>query len=153
MNEYIKLVTENSNIIKIKEVASIVNKTNEKNVITVQKNSLSAGEVYLLPEAPKDESNNHYYFENIKKIKSKYLYYILKYNENNLSNLAKLTTTINLSRSNLENIDIQLVSDEIQDQIINQCDFYNNAINALKEINNVILNKEIIKQIQKIACL
>jgi restriction endonuclease S subunit len=129
----------------IKDVCEIENSCLEEDSIMIQKNSSIAGKVSL--SSSKCDSKNYYYLHNIKKVNKKYLYYLLKNNEQTLRKLSNLTVTTNLSRNNLENFEIPIVSVEIQDKIITQIELYDNIIKQLIEMNNIILSKYSIKDV------
>ena len=134
-----------ANTIMIKDVCEIENSCLEEDSIMIQKNSSIAGKVSL--SSSKCDSKNYYYLHNIKKVNKKYLYYLLKNNEQTLRKLSNLTVTTNLSRNNLENFEIPIVSVEIQDKIITQIELYDNIIKQLIEMNNIILSKYSIKDV------
>jgi hypothetical protein len=134
-----------ANTIMIKDICEIENSCLEEDSIMIQKNSSIAGKVSL--SSSKCDSKNYYYLHNIKKVNKKYLYYLLKNNEQTLRKLSNLTVTTNLSRNNLENFEIPIVSVEIQDKIITQIELYDNIIKQLIEMNNIILSKYSIKDV------
>jgi hypothetical protein len=134
-----------SKTMMVKDFCDIENICLQENIIMVQRNSSVAGKVSL--STSKTDNKNYYYLNNIKEINNKYFYYILKNNENKLKKLANLTVTTNLSRTNLENFEVPIVSLEIQDKIIKQLESYDKIINQLNEINTIILLKNIIKDV------
>ena len=71
----------------------------------------------------------------------------MKENENKLNKLAKMTVTINLSRTNLETFNIPIMDKSLQENIISQLDYYETIIKQLLEVNNFILSKNIIKEV------
>jgi len=134
-----------SKTVMVKDLCEIETSCLQENIIMVQRNSSIAGKVSL--STSKSDNKNYYYLNNIKNVDKKYFYYILRNNENKLKKLANLTVTTNLSRTNLENVEIPIVSLENQDKIVKQLESYENIINQLNEINNIILSKNIIKDI------
>jgi type I restriction-modification system DNA methylase subunit len=70
-------------------------------------------------------------------IMTKYLYYLLSDNKNNLTNLYQGTAQKVISKTNLKSIKIPIPSLERQKEIVDYCEFNNNLINQLeKEIEN-----------------
>lgn len=148
-NKFISLFNDKFDKIKIKDICTIDSKPNKINTIMIQRNSNSVGKVTL---STKDsiETTNIYYLNNIKNYNESCLYHILKYNEENFFKLANLTSTINLNRTNLENFEIQVYSDEIQEKIITQCESYDKICSNLLEMNNTIILKTIVSEINKL---
>jgi len=145
-NKFISLFNDKFDKIKIKDICTIDSKPNKINTIMIQRNSNSVGKVTL---STKDsiETTNIYYLNNVKNYNETCLYHILKYNEENFFKLANLTSTINLNRTNLENFEIQVYSDEIQEKIITQCESYDKICSNLSEINNTIILQTIVSEI------
>jgi hypothetical protein len=148
-NKFISLFNDKFDKIKIKDICTIDSKPNKINTIMIQRNSNSVGKVTL---STKDsiETTNIYYLNNVKNYNENCLYHILKYNEENFFKLANLTSTINLNRTNLENFEIQVYSDEIQEKIITQCESYDKICSNLLEMNNTIILKTIVSEINKL---
>lgn len=149
--EFISLFDNKFDKIKLKTICSIEkNNSNKDSKIIIQKNSNAAGTVSLINDE-NIESNNIYCLNDInKKYDKKCLYYILKNKEAELFNLASLTVTISLNRTNLENFEIEDYPKEIQEKIIFECDKYDNICNNLEQFNNTIISKNIIHEINKI---
>ena len=148
-NKFISLFNDKFDKIKIKDICTIDSKPNKINTIMIQRNSNSVGKVTL---STKDsiETTNIYYLNNVKNYNETGLYHILKYNEENFFKLANLTSSINLNRTNLENFEIQVYSDEIQEKIIAQCESYDKICSNLSEMNNTIILKTIVSEITKL---
>lgn len=148
-NKFISLFNDKFDKIKIKDICTIDSKPNKINTIMIQRNSNSVGKVTL---STKDsiETTNIYYLNNVKNYNETCLYHILKYNEENFFKLANLTSSINLNRTNLENFEIQVYSDEIQEKIIAQCESYDKICSNLSEMNNTIILKTIVSEITKL---
>jgi restriction endonuclease S subunit len=68
------------------------------------------------------------------------LYYILKNDEEKLNKLALITNTINLSRTNLENYEICIPSEEFQQKIIDTVSIYDKMCENLLS-NNTLIEK------------
>lgn len=141
----IKLLDNKANISKEKLVnlCTIELSTDKKDTITIQKNSNNAGKV-LLSEG-ENENSNIYFLNNVIGIDNLFLYHILKYNEDNLNKLAKLTVTISLNRNNLENFEIPMIEEKLQKDIIKEINSFEEKIEELKKVNNIILSKKIIQ--------
>ena len=60
------------------------------------------------------------------------VYYILKNDEEKLNKLALITNTINLSRTNLENYEICIPSEEFQQKIIDTVSIYDKICEMLR---------------------
>jgi restriction endonuclease S subunit len=75
----------------------------------------------------------------------RYLYFVLKY-LNNLSNDAHGATIPGITKENLTNLDIPILSIEIQNKIVEYCDHNNNLIIELNKVidSNKLLMKNII---------
>jgi restriction endonuclease S subunit len=92
-----------------------------------------------------NENSNIYFLNNVIGIDNLFLYHILKYNEDNLNKLAKLTVTISLNRNNLENFEIPMIEEKLQKDIIKEINSFEEKIEELKKVNNIILSKKIIQ--------
>jgi type I restriction enzyme S subunit len=75
----------------------------------------------------------------------RYLYFVLKY-LNNLSNDAHGATISGITKENLSNLDIPIPSIEIQNKIVEYCEYNNNLIIKLNKVidSNKLLMKDII---------
>ena len=135
-----------SNNIKIKDVCYIDNKPNNIGTIMIQRNSNIAGKVSLSTEDD-GESINIYYLNNVNGINEKCLYYFLKNNENKLMQLANMTKTINLNKTNIENFEIPDISNDLQKDLLTQLEYYENICDNLLKINKTILSKNIFNTI------
>lgn len=148
--KFINLFNDKFDKIKIKDICNIDSKPSKVNTIMIQRNSNAVGTVSLSTE-DSIETTNIYYLNNIKKdFNEKCLYHILKNNEEQFFKLANLTSTVNLNRTNLENFEIQVYSEEVQEKIVTQCDLYDKICNDLSEMNNTIVIKNIVNEITKL---
>jgi len=146
-SEYLKIFLENiENLeyVELKTLCKIDTNTENINTIIIQRNSNQTGNVSLSQEKL---SNTNMYFLNNVTINNKYLYYFLKENEDKLNKLGKITVTVNLSRTNLETFNIPVINETLQEKIVIQLDYYENIIKELLQINDIILSKNIIKEV------
>jgi type I restriction-modification system DNA methylase subunit len=150
ISEYINLYIYNCDKIKLKNICTIDNKPEQTNTISIQRNSISGGTVFLSTDESTESINIYYLVKVNSSYINKFLYYILKNYEPKLIELAHLTSSINLNKTNLENFEIPNLPLNIQEQIIQQCSVYENICNNLQEINQTILSKNIIQQINKL---
>jgi type I restriction enzyme S subunit len=74
----------------------------------------------------------------------KYIFYIILY-FSDLSIYAKGTTIKGITKENLSNIIIPIPSIEIQNEIVNKCDYYSDLIIKLQNENNNLINNNIIE--------
>ena len=74
----------------------------------------------------------------------KYIYLVLTY-ITNLEFYAVGTTIKGISKENLISIKLPIPPKEIQEQIVTQCDYYDNLIKILTDENNRLLNNKIIE--------
>ena len=148
-SDYLKIFLESVEKlqhVELKTLCKIDTSTETNNTIIIQRNSIQAGKISLSLE--KLSNTNMYFLNNLNEnINNKYLYYFLKENENKLNKLAKMTVTINLSRTNLETFNIPIMDKSLQENIISQLDYYETIIKQLLEVNNFILSKNIIKEV------
>jgi hypothetical protein len=135
---FIDLYTLHSKSVMLKSICSIDVKPTNDTQISIQKNSMAAGTVYIYKNTDNNNNNtndyntndyntndyntndyntNLYYINNIKTIDPICLYYILQNDKEKLNKLALLTN--NISRTNLENYEICIPSEEFQKKIIN----------------------------------
>ena len=147
--KFINLFNDKFDKIKIKDICNIDSKPSKVNTIMIQRNSNAVGTVSLSTEES-IETTNIYYLNNIKDFNEKCLYHILKNNEEQFFKLANLTSTINLNRTNLENFEIQIYTEDVQDKIVMQCDLYDRICNDLSEMKSTIIIKNIINEITKL---
>ena len=82
---------------------------------------------------------------NLKNISLSALYVLLKHNESNLNKLASITTTINLSRTNLENFEIKSLPVDIQENMIKTVNEYDNINKSLFKNMESLVNTNIFK--------
>jgi restriction endonuclease S subunit len=148
--KFINLFNDKFDKIKIKDICNIDSKPSKVNTIMIQRNSNAVGTVSLSTE-DSIETTNIYYLNNIKKdFNEKCLYHILKNNEEQFFKLANLTSTVNLNRTNLENFEIQIYTEDVQEKIVTQCDLYDRICNDLSEMNSTIMIKNIVNEITKL---
>jgi len=85
------------------------------------------------------------------KINNYYLFNILKSQEiqNKFQNSYKQATIPKLSLDTIRNTNIPIPSKEIQEYIVQKCDYYDNLINTLKQENEKLQNNNIIDVILK----
>jgi type I restriction enzyme S subunit len=76
---------------------------------------------------------------------TKYIYYLLILNKNNLRNLYNGSVQKVISKVNLLNYKIPVPSLEIQNKIVQECEYYDNMINILKSENEKLHNNNIIE--------
>jgi hypothetical protein len=148
--KFINLFNDKFDKIKIKDICNIDSKPSKVNTIMIQRNSNAVGTVSLSTE-DSIETTNIYYLNNIKKdFNEKCLYHVLKNSEEQFFKLANLTSTVNLNRTNLENFEIQIYTEDVQEKIVTQCDLYDRICNDLSEMNSTIMIKNIINEITKL---
>ena len=75
----------------------------------------------------------------------KYIYYYLSSNFNILQNILIGSTIKHINKENLNNINIPIPTNEIQEYIIKECDYYDNLIDILKKENERLQNNKIIE--------
>ncbi len=141
---YLDIVTDNTNFIKLKEICTIDNKPDNTTKYCIQRNSKTAGAIFNYDI--KDANNNNVYFiNNIKNYIPECLYIILKYNESKLNKFSCITNTINLSKNCLENLEIKNISLDIQTNVINKYNIYENLINKTKTNFNLLVEENLFK--------
>ena len=75
----------------------------------------------------------------------KYIYYYLSSNFNILQNILIGSTIKHINKENLNNINIPIPTNEIQEYIVKECDYYDNLIDILKKENERLQNNKIIE--------
>jgi len=85
------------------------------------------------------------------KINNNYLYNILKSQEiqDKFQNSYKQATIPKLSLDTIRNITIPIPSNEIQEYIVTECEYYDNLIDTLKKENERLQNNKIIEMVLK----
>ena len=121
-----------------------------KPIISILKNSLSAGTVNKYNNTDILSNNSYYILPNNENFKEDYIYYYLKYNENNLKNTAQLSPQPNLSLNYLSSYKIPNIDLDNQINIINYCKEFDNNINKYELENETIKNKDIMSIISKL---
>ncbi|AYV76548.1 MAG: type I restriction-modification DNA methylase [Terrestrivirus sp.] len=116
----------------------------EKNTITIPRSGNSAGFVNITFKKSYI-ANFGYYIDDLLEVNSKYLYYNLKSIENKLMSLPRGTAQPNLGRTDLENVQINIVSKDKQNEIVTYCDDLSNMIQQLG--NQIKSNNGLMKQI------
>uniref|UniRef100_A0A6C0HX47 DNA methylase adenine-specific domain-containing protein n=1 Tax=viral metagenome TaxID=1070528 RepID=A0A6C0HX47_9ZZZZ len=152
-SKYIETVCEKYPVIKLKELCDVnikpTEECNYQDILCVQRNSKSAGNTLyynnLINNIEKSNSinTNLYYLNNLKNITPSALYVLLKYNEANLNKLASITTTINLSRTNLENFEIKNIPIEVQENMVKMVNEYDNITKSLYKNMELLINTSI----------
>ena len=95
------------------------------------KSAATSHQVALLPNKLTNNNYFYYYLQNIK---------------NKIMDLAQYTTGLGtIRKTDIENLLIPIPSKEIQEQIVKECDYYDNLIKILTDENNRLLNNNIIK--------
>jgi hypothetical protein len=124
---------------KLNNICKISHESTNKNTISINRNSTSAGTIYLTSE-DNESSTNNYYLEPLNdKITTMELFYVLKFYESKLKNMSKVNNTINLARNKIENLDIPISLGELKN-IENKCAKYDIQINTLNSVNNTLTN-------------
>ncbi len=150
---YIDTVCEKYSVIKLKELCDIDVKPDEctnQEILCVQRNSKSAGNTLYYNSTNYNSNSsgintNLYYINNLRNISQSALYILLKHNEANLNKIASITTTINLSRTNLENFEIKNIPIEHQENMIKTINEYDNIIKSLSKNIELLINTNIFK--------
>jgi restriction endonuclease S subunit len=95
------------------------------------KSAATSHQVALLPNKLTNNNYFYYYLQNIK---------------NKIMDLAQYTTGLGtIRKTDIENLLIPIPSKETQEQIVKECDYYDNLIKILTDENNRLLNNNIIK--------
>lgn len=140
-----------SNMILLDEIIDLIYEENDEKLICINRNSLLAGHVSLYIG---DLNTNSYYLKpKNNNFLLEYIYYYLKFKETMIKDMSKLTQQYNLIKSNLLNIKIPNISLKLQNEIINNCQEFDNNINLLTLNNQVIKNKNIFEIINNFQCL
>ena len=121
-----------------------------KKLIGVIRNGLTAGTVNLINENTVLSNNSHYIYVGETHHMIKYVYHIMKHNENKLIELANLTPQPNLNKSNLLSLKIADLDPTNQQQLSLYCDDFDANIEKYKMINENIMNKNIIDIVLKL---
>ena len=149
-NKFIDNIINKYPNINLGELCDVESKPNldclDNHILCVQRNSKSAGNTFYYNNIYNNDeplNTNVYYLNNINSKKTKInilsLYTQLKYNEAKLNKLASITTTINLSKTNLENFEIKNIPFEVQEIMENKINEFDNMINLmLKNVENLI---------------
>jgi hypothetical protein len=146
-SKYIETICEKYPVIKLKELCDVdIKPTEECTTLCVQRNSKSAGNT-LYYDNSMNINTNLYYLSNLKNITPSALYILLKHNEANLNKLASITTTINLSRTNLENFEIKNIPIDIQENLVRMVNEYDNITKSLSKNMELLINTNIFKTI------
>ena len=144
---YIDCIVNNCEFINLSEVVEINHTSNNKNTISILKNSNLAGSVNLT-ETDYDKTTNIYFIHpKSTEFIYEYIYIILKHNENLLINFSNLNNTINLPKTKLENLKIPKLSKEMQEEIVLKVSNINNHIDMIQKYNNSIDNLNILSLI------
>jgi hypothetical protein len=119
------------------------------NLIGLIKNGITAGTVY---ENNNDKLNTNSYYLKITNTnyELKFIYYYLKYLEPSIKDNCKLSKQPLLIQSYLAKIKIPNVNKDVQNEIILQCNYFEDNINKFINDNYNIKNKNIINMILKL---
>ena len=127
---------DKENVINLIEICKISHNKTSNNDIIIHKNSLLAGKVEKSDTIP-NKSDNLYYIDIFnQEFLPMFIYYFLKYNENEFMKFAKINNSINLSKKYIETFKIPKIIKSKQEQFINICDQINNMINFYNDNNN-----------------
>lgn len=122
-------------------------------VVSVQKNSMQAGSVILLENVIVNAnlSNNVYYLvAKDNDVLTQYIYNYLCYIENKIKELAQLTLKPNLSISQLNNIKVPMVEEELQRNIVQYNKSFDNTISKIRLDCDSIKDKDIMNIITQL---
>ena len=119
-------------------------------MIGIIRNSLSAGQVYILDSTDNISTNSHYLIIKDTNYLLDFVYQWFKYNESKLKEIANLNFQPNLSQINLLKFKIPEISIESQIEIINSCNDFDSIINNYHTNNKSLLDKDILGTILKI---
>jgi hypothetical protein len=122
-------------------ICSITHEAEKENIIYIHKNSNSAGLVGLTNEPIK---TTNIFFININNplYEYKYIYYILKFNQEYLVKISNENNTIGLSLNKLENLLIPILTNVEQINLINILETFDIEINQLISSNKKIENSD-----------
>ncbi len=153
-NKYIETITNNYPMVKLSDICDVDIKPNldclNNNILCVQRNSKSAGNTFYYQHKKEESLNTNVYYVNIKShvcFNISSLYILLKYNESNLNKLASITNTINLSRTNLQTFEIKNIPINIQENMENKINEYDNMIKSLLLNVENLINNNIFSQL------
>lgn len=121
----------------------------DSNLIGLIKNGMTAGTVY---ENNNNKLNTNSYYLKITNTnyELKFIYYYLKYLEPSIKDNCKLSKQPLLIQSYLAKIKIPNVNKDVQNEIILQCNYFEDNINKFINDNYNIKNKNIINMILKL---
>ncbi len=114
---YIKSIITDRPLTQLKNIINIEYRSNYINCIKINRNSNLVGKVNLI-SIIEEESTNYYYLHVIDSLDYNALFQILNYYEDDLSKLSNLNSTNQLSRNNLEQLEIPILSNQLIDQIL-----------------------------------
>ena len=119
-----------------------------ENTIIISKDGAYAGYISMY-DTKIFLSNHGIYISDLQDIViPKYVYYNMKLHlQNKLYSLQKGAAQPGINKKDLENINIQIPSLEIQEQIVNELNYYDTMINNLKQENIKIENNKILELI------
>lgn len=120
---------------KLINLCTISHESNAINTIMIHKNSNMAGTIEFTTNIYDNSTNNYYLIPDENKINKLNLFYLLKYNENLLKDLSKVSNTINLSRSKLENLDIHIFPTN-NTTFVDKCSDIDSKIKQFEKFNS-----------------
>lgn len=118
-------------------------------IIGVIKNSLSAGQVYMLSDFEKASNNSHYFAVNSNDYLIDYIYYYLKHIEKNLLDIASLTDQPIMPQNKLFSIKIPKIDIDRQKELVDICSEINNNIDICNQETEKLKNKDIVSMMFK----
>jgi type I restriction enzyme S subunit len=132
------------------DISYYINTFNRENDIIIAKDGVSLDCVRY--EKGKFFLNHHGWSINCKDIIYKmYLYYYLFSNQNKIYSLAMGSAQKGINQKNFYDIEIPIPSLEIQQDIVKQCEHYDNLINILKkQIEDIEKENTIVKVLQSL---
>jgi len=143
-DKYVKLDT----IVSIYTNDDFVNNEANQSVISIIRNSSSAGLIQLLTNITL--SNNSYYLVPSSNIPIEYIYHYMWFIKDTINKLVNITKKPLLSMHQLSSISIPIISGEIMDNIITYCNFFDNNIEKTQLENTNIKDKDILILMSKI---
>jgi type I restriction-modification system DNA methylase subunit/restriction endonuclease S subunit len=108
-------------------------------------NNIGLGKVFKVSNKTAATSHQLALFPN-KEINNNYFYYFLQNIKNKIMDMAQYTTGLGtIRKSDIENINIPIPTNEVQEYIVKECDYYDNLIDILKKENERLQNNKIIE--------
>jgi hypothetical protein len=124
-NIIIDYINNINNFVKLSDIATITNHCEQSDVVIIYKNSNLAGTVSRSLEQCK--SDNIYFINSSSlNFSNDFIYYYLKFKEDELINLSKMNNSVNLARKYLESFNIPILDITTQKLIIEKIEHINN---------------------------